>query len=145
MNGLKTGLTERGAGMLAAEFHTRGANAQARAQGRATHWGRRMVREVQRRASGRPGPNIITGGYVRAITYELVSIGKNTGFVVGVNSPEDERAMRLELGFVGEDSLGRHYNQPPFPHFRPAADTLEPQIEASYGRLADFDSPMSAL
>jgi hypothetical protein len=34
--------------------------------------------------------------------------------------------MRLEFGFVGVDSIGRHYNQPPFPHFRPAEDEVAP-------------------
>jgi hypothetical protein len=31
----------------------------------------------------------------------------------------------LELGFVGVDSLGRHYHQAPFPHFRPALGKIE--------------------
>ena len=30
------------------------------------------------------------------------------------------QARRLEYGFVGVDSLGRHYRQPPFPHVEPA-------------------------
>lgn len=42
--------------------------------------------------------------------------------VVTTDAPQ---AARLELGFVGVDSLGRHYNQPPFPHVRPAADLVE--------------------
>lgn len=32
---------------------------------------------------------------------------------------------RLELGFHGEDALGRHYEQAPQPHVRPAADETE--------------------
>jgi len=32
---------------------------------------------------------------------------------------------RLELGFFGQDSLGRHYSQAPQPHVRPAADLTE--------------------
>ena len=30
--------------------------------------------------------------------------------------------MRLEFGFADIDSLGRVYNQPPFPHVRPAVE-----------------------
>lgn len=37
-------------------------------------------------------------------------------------------ARRLELGFVGKDSRGRHYNQAPRPHWRPA-------IELTKGRF----------
>jgi hypothetical protein len=32
---------------------------------------------------------------------------------------------RLEFGFYGTDSLGRHYNQAPQPHAMPAADAVE--------------------
>jgi hypothetical protein len=34
-------------------------------------------------------------------------------------------ARRLELGFIGTDSLGRHYHQPPFPYMRPARDNKQ--------------------
>ncbi|MBI9114303.1 hypothetical protein [Sanguibacter suaedae] len=36
---------------------------------------------------------------------------------VSTNLPQ---ARRLEFGFFGEDSLGRNYRQPPYPHWRPA-------------------------
>jgi len=32
---------------------------------------------------------------------------------------------RLELGFFGQDTLGRYYQQAPQPHVRPAADVVE--------------------
>lgn len=32
-------------------------------------------------------------------------------------------ARRIEYGFVGQDKLGRHYNQPAQPYMRPAGDT----------------------
>lgn len=35
---------------------------------------------------------------------------------------------RLELGFVGVDSLGRHYNQPAQPHFRPGFNKSKEEI-----------------
>jgi hypothetical protein len=34
-------------------------------------------------------------------------------------------ARRLEYGFVGVDSLGRHYHQPAYPYMRPAWDTQQ--------------------
>jgi hypothetical protein len=34
--------------------------------------------------------------------------------------PTTEYGRRVELGFVGRDSLGRNYNQQPYPYFGPA-------------------------
>jgi len=34
-------------------------------------------------------------------------------------------ARRLEFGFIGTDSLGRHYHQPAFPYMRPARDNKQ--------------------
>jgi hypothetical protein len=71
-------------------------------------------------ASGRPGPNIRTGAYVASFYVQRMA----KGFRVGNNSPQ---ARRLEYGFIGQDSLGRNYSQPPFPHFRPAIIEFRPQ------------------
>lgn len=38
---------------------------------------------------------------------------------------EPAYARRIEYGFVGTDSLGRHYNQAPQPYMRPAFDTKQ--------------------
>jgi hypothetical protein len=69
-----------------------------------------MYVEVRKNASGRPGPNIISGQYISSI--------KKTDTRVYTSSPY---GPRLEYGFTGTDSLGRNYHQPPFPHWRPAA------------------------
>lgn len=69
-----------------------------------------------------------TGGYRARITGEV------NGYQVNVYSL-DAFAARLEYGFVGVDSLGRHYAQPPQPHFRPAADEIGPQYVAALTRL----------
>lgn len=61
-----------------------------------------------------------TGGYRRRITARV------EGFALIVEST-DAYARRLEYGFVGEDSLGRHYSQSPQPHFRPAAEEITPE------------------
>jgi hypothetical protein len=79
----------------------------------------KLLAKVIQHASGRPGPNIVTGQYVAAF---LIEDGK----IVNL-SPQTHR---LEYGFVGEDSLGRHYYQPPFPHFRPALE----EMRQEYGR-----------
>ncbi|RSO40609.1 hypothetical protein DMH15_14715 [Streptomyces sp. WAC 06725] len=44
---------------------------------------------------------------------------------VGTSAPQ---GRRLESGFVGADSLGRHYAQPPFPHLGPAVDQAGPVL-----------------
>lgn len=83
---------------------------------------------VRGNARGRPGPRRITGGYLRSMSVQSVDDG--WGAVVGTADP---RARRLELGFHGVDSLGRRYNQPPYPHWRPAQERLAvegPQIVA---------------
>ena len=88
---------------------------------------------VRARASGRPGPRRRTGDYRRGITTQtrrvIAGVWETT---VGTNSPQ---GRRLELGFIGADSLGRHYNQPPFPHFGPAVDQTEPEYAEALGAV----------
>ncbi len=40
-------------------------------------------------------------------------------------------ARRIEFGFVGVDSLGRHYNQAPRPYMRPAYDSRKADAVAA--------------
>lgn len=92
-------------------------------------WTAELQAEVQRNASGRPGPNAPTGDYRRSINRrtERVSTAHFRGRV-GTDKPQ---ARRLEFGFQGTDSLGRSYDQPPYPHFGPAADAVGPKyVEA---------------
>ncbi len=53
--------------------------------------------------------------------------------VVGV-----PQARRIELGFQGKDSLGRVFNQPPFPYLRPAAEVEYPKLAGRIRRAAAF-------
>ncbi len=53
--------------------------------------------------------------------------------VVGV-----AQARRIELGFQGKDSLGRVFNQPPFPYLRPAAEVEYPKLAGRIRRAARF-------
>lgn len=57
-----------------------------------------------------------------------------------LNTPEKQERMiepkvpygrRIEMGFVGADSLGRVYNQPPRPYMRPAFDVNEAEAKAT--------------
>jgi hypothetical protein len=80
-------------------------------------YGRELQAAVKAHASGRPGPNVITGEYRDSIMLKITE--SLTGVEAEVYS-DAPQAFRLEYGFVGSDSLGRHYDQPPFPHFRPA-------------------------
>jgi hypothetical protein len=72
---------------------------------------------IQQHASGRPGPNVITGQYRASWQVSTRIDGGEVTSTVHTNAPQ---ANRLEYGFVGTDALGRHYRQPPFPHVAPA-------------------------
>lgn len=122
-----------GAKSVADGFSVMSATADARTAAVVRKWGLLLKTKVMGRASGRPGPRVVTGDYRRSIT---VDFGKQSGAhtaVVGTNKPQ---GRRLEYGFVGTDSLGRTYNQPPFPHFNPAATEVEGPFVDEVGKLA---------
>lgn len=80
-------------------------------------------------ASGRPGPNVITddyrGSWKPDDTRRLPHGATCTLGTDRVQGP------RLEWGFVGIDAIGRHYNQPPFPHVQPALPFIGATLLAS--------------
>lgn len=82
---------------------------------------------VRAHASGRPGPRVITGDYRRSISQTNTKQGSVAVALVHTNRPQ---AARLEYGFVGRDVLGRYYNQPPYPHWAPAAKGMQESLEA---------------
>jgi hypothetical protein len=85
--------------------------------------GRGMIRA---NASGRPGPNVITGKY-RA-SWEVVgrTIPYGAQCTIGTNAPQ---GRRLEFGFWDmTDSIGRHFFQPPYPHVGPAIPRMEAEL-----------------
>lgn len=55
------------------------------------------------------------------------------GVFTGVVGTNVEYARRLELGFVGQDSLGRTINQKPRPHMIPAFEKHRLKILAKFG------------
>lgn len=76
--------------------------------------------------TGPPGPRIQTGDYNRSISLNMNRNLDGIEAVVGTNKPQ---GRRLEYGFVGTDSIGRTYNQPPYPHFRPALLEVAPMFQ----------------
>ena len=73
-------------------------------------------------------PASVTGTLKGRITHEIdktAMMGR-----VGTNL---EYARRLELGFVGVDSLGRHYTQAPRPYLRPALEKNRATIKKLFG------------
>lgn len=129
---------------ISQEFEYRGQWARQRSYSLALSFARRLIDEVRMNASGRPGPNVVTGDYLDSFWYEVTNMqieggGMGAGAEVGSTAPQ---AARLEYGFVGADSRGAHYEQPPFPHWGPAMDAVAPEYEAAMVTLVDFDVPV---
>lgn len=79
----------------------------------------KLLTAIRASASGRPGPRVQTGNYRRSWRIHPAKAGNSYTWEVGTDAPQ---GWRLEKGFVGVDSLGRRYNQPPFPHVGINAD-----------------------
>lgn len=111
-----TGFTE-----LAAHLHLRSSAIQAQVQVGLERSINKLQDMTEARSSGRPGPNIITGSYHDS-WFTAVADGQ------AVLSNFQPQALRLEFGFVGVDSLGRHYSQPPYAHLGPAVIEFQPEF-----------------
>lgn len=80
---------------------------------------------IQRNASGRPGPNIINSevpNYHDSWQSPTRAIPYGAQCTLGTQKPQ---GRRLEFGFTGVDSIGRYYDQAPFPHVGPAIPAIE--------------------
>jgi len=75
------------------------------------------IARIRGNASGRPGPNVITGAYRTSWRPEMRGLPHGAACTIGTSLPY---GRRLEFGFTGTDSIGRTYAQPPFPHVQPA-------------------------
>lgn len=85
--------------------------------------GRQGVARIRQNASGRPGPNVITGAYRASWRSETRGIPHGAECTIGTNAPQ---GRRLEFGFWDmTDSIGRHFFQPPYPHVQPAIGHIE--------------------
>ncbi|GAA1919820.1 HK97 gp10 family phage protein [Streptantibioticus ferralitis] len=110
---------------LAAAITGLGSAARARTSMITRHYAMLLRVRIQRNASGRPGPNVITGQYRASWDVRMATGGGQVTAEVFTNAPQ---ARRLEYGFVGVDGLGRHYRQPPFPHVGSAFQQTEPEF-----------------
>jgi hypothetical protein len=115
-------ITALGADAVAKSFAIAGATIEARTTKIIHHFAPLLETYIKANASGRPGPRAITGDYRRSWNTQYGRVRGDQAAIVGTNEPQ---GRRLEYGFVGTDSLGRHYDQPPFPHVQPAMDRIE--------------------
>ncbi|MBE4790352.1 HK97 gp10 family phage protein [Streptomyces caniscabiei] len=90
---------------------------------------------ITENASGRPGPNVITGDYRGSWKVEPFPVPDGGGAEVGTDRPQ---GRRLEYGFYDmTDSLGRHFFQVPRPHVEPAVNELSPEYRQACGDAVD--------
>jgi hypothetical protein len=126
------------AALVAADLQALGVRAGAKAFTTTRHFGMVLLSNVRRRASlprtGPPGPRLQTGDYVRSMSVQTTLGGGGPIATAGSSAPQ---ARRLEFGFRGEDSLGRRYNQPPYPHWGPALDETAPAFVAAIAAIVD--------
>lgn len=97
---------------------------------------RDAVVKIRGHMGGRPGPNRISGNLQESLRVQQVSA---MGFAVYPDGGNAPYARRIELGFVGADSLGRYFNQPPYPYFFPgiremAGDVVRVHMAEVWGR-----------
>ncbi|MFF2731778.1 HK97 gp10 family phage protein [Streptomyces sp. NPDC058008] len=86
------------------------------------HTGELGRARIRGNASGRPGPNVITGAYRNSWETTTRRLPYGASCTIGTNAPQ---GRRLEFGYMGmTDSIGRTYHQPPFPHVGPAIDYI---------------------
>lgn len=93
--------------------------------------GRALIRG---NASGRPGPNIITGQYWASWRTVTRALPYGAQCTIGTDRPQ---GRRLEFGFTGVDSIGRSYDQPPFPHVGPAIPAIGAALREGVGEAVE--------
>jgi hypothetical protein len=123
-----------GADRVKARFRRDALKTATQVRGVVRHYGHLLTTRIKAKASGRPGPNVVTGDYRRSWTTQFRTSPGFTMSVSGTNAPQ---ARRLEFGFHGADSLGRVYDQPPFPHAYPALDEVGPEFERALAAIRD--------
>ncbi|MFF8610791.1 HK97 gp10 family phage protein [Streptomyces sp. NPDC015346] len=102
---------------------------------RMRHVGARGVAAIRSNASGRPGPNIITGAYWASWKDVHQPIPHGAQCTIGTSKPQ---GRRLEFGFYDmTDSLGRHFFQPPYPHVQPALPFIGATLREQMGLAAE--------
>lgn len=113
---------------LSAALARMGPAVRARTRAITRHHGMLLRVRIQQNASGRPGPNVITGKYRASWQVKVRMDGGRVTATVSTDAPQQRR---LEYGFVGVDRLGRHYRQSPYPHIEPAFRQTQPGFLAA--------------
>jgi hypothetical protein len=111
-----------------------------RAGPRAAHFTRTRAQHLQSivrgRASGPPGPQVITGDYVGSIGVEVSQ--DEDGIYRGEVGTDHPEGFRLERGYHGTDRLGRHFVESPgHPHFGPSYELAAPLIADSAVQIVE--------
>ena len=75
--------------------------------------------KAKENASGRPGPNVISGTLRRGIRQTPAAKTGRGSWTISVG-PTAGYSRRVELGYRGTDSLGRTYATSGYPYFVPA-------------------------
>lgn len=88
------------------------------------------IEVLRRHSSGRPGPNVVTGDFRASHDYVILATGEMADAALFTNQ---DQALRLEFGFRGTDSLGRSYDQPPYPTYQPALGEISRFMEFTVG------------
>ena len=83
-----------------------------------------LEKKAKENASGRPGPNVVTGTLRRSIKHDPITPWGLGGWQTKVG-PTVIYGRRVELGFHGADSIGRRYNAPGYPYFEPAFRSVD--------------------
>jgi hypothetical protein len=97
--------------------------------------GRLLRALIMERASGRPGPNVISGDYRGSWEPEPFAVPDGGGVEIGTRQPQ---GRRLEYGFYDmTDSLGRHFFQIPRPHVEPSVNELSDDYEDAFKDALD--------
>lgn len=126
---------------LSADLAAAGAKAGARAYAITRTYGMKAQTAIKRRMSqprsyprgpNTGGPRLITGDLVRSVAMQMSAPEGNPRSEIGTNKPQ---GRRLELGFVGVDSAGRHYNQPPYPAWEPGLNEVAGDYAVAIGWL----------
>ena len=124
------------AGLAAAEIWSKAALTDAAAEQVVNHYGTLLWLDVHHRASGRPGPRVVTGEYLASIGIDM-SYDPSLGWSVEVGTNE-ERGYALEMGYLATDADGEQTVHHPFPHFRPAIAEIEEPFVVAVGNLVDM-------
>lgn len=91
--------------------------------------------KIERRGGHLEGdqPHIRTGNLARSIQTHAAKVG--AGKWQSATYPGMAYGRRVELGFRGTDSLGRRFNQPPYPYLEPGFQKALPELRELATRL----------